>query len=744
MVYACGKEPGLTEIQQTRPGTYSVRSGKWEGVRFDVPAVKSGAKPEVTVTNAGEGWSRVRFIWQIPEAVQQDELTVAFRLPGGPDFWWAPHLAPDDGDFIAQHVFRSPALIAMSGQKAVIVVPDLDICGANEATPWFLDLEAPAKTFRLGLGRSKIVGHVQYHRAPGMILGPGKAELGFYISAHEDERTPRNPWSRVTAFLWKRWGHPLFEKGVPLTVPMDAYVQHTYNWAFNSWKDAIWQELTISGVRVGAPKFIANTTESPNYPDLMDQREFLSIWNQAWFSSLRSALGAARFARKTNDAVLREKADLTKAFALAAPMKDGLFPSVYRTEMEQAKINGVPVNRSKGWATGYWTNSNRVPGERGVTDRWYHILDSSWTALMMLRWNEEIEPDPRLVDYAKRYAEKLLSLQDAKGFFPAWIDPETLKPSDVLWNSPETAASVTFLLRLAEETGEDRFRRSALKAMDALLVEIVPGGRWEDFETYWSCNAWGREEFLGKRVPRNAIYKKNTLSMFWTAEALLESYRITKKEDYLRWGRRVLDELSMYQQAWQPPFIYIPALGGFGVMNFDGEWNDSRQSLFCELYMDYYRETGDAELFERGIAALKAGFVMMYCPENPKAKPLWEKVWPFFNEKDYGFTMENYGHGGEVNREGEGIGSFTIYDWGNGAAAEARNRVYDHYGDVYIDRVRRQGFGIDSLAVTFNGDAATIIDLANSPRNVKVVFEDGSTKEVRLEGECIVLLERRD
>ena len=103
MVYACGKEPGLTEIQQTRPGTYSVRSGKWEGVRFDVPAVKSGAKPEVTVTNAGEGWSRVRFIWQIPEAVQQDELTVAFRLPGGPDFWWAPHLAPDDGDFIAQH-----------------------------------------------------------------------------------------------------------------------------------------------------------------------------------------------------------------------------------------------------------------------------------------------------------------------------------------------------------------------------------------------------------------------------------------------------------------------------------------------------------------------------------------------------------------------------------------------------------------------------------------------------------------
>ena len=33
--------------------------------------------------------------------------------------------------------------------------------------------------------------------------------------------------------------------------------------------------------------------------------------------------------------------------------------------------------------------------------------------------------------------------------------------------------------------------------------------------------------------------------------------------------------------------------------------------------------------------------------------------------------MENYGHGGRTNPAGEGMGEFTIYDWGNGAAAEA-------------------------------------------------------------------------
>ena len=79
-----------------------------------------------------------------------------------------------------------------------------------------------------------------------------------------------------------------------------------------------------------------------------------------------------------------------------------------------------------------------------------------------------------------------------------------------------------------------------------------------------------------------------------------------------------------------------------------------------------------------GDAALRASFVMMYCPENPETRTQWEKVYPFFNEKDYGFMMENYGHGGVTNASGLGIGEFTIYDWGNGAAAEAYNRIRDH------------------------------------------------------------------
>ena len=59
-----------------------------------------------------------------------------------------------------------------------------------------------------------------------------------------------------------------------------------------------------------------------------------------------------------------------------------------------------------------------------------------------------------------------------------------------------------------------------------------------------------------------------------------------------------------------------------------------------------------------------------------------EQKWPFFNEKDYGFMMENYGHEGKAGDGGIGIGEFTIYDWGNGAASEAFEKVYAENTDI--------------------------------------------------------------
>lgn len=130
------------------------------------------------------------------------------------------------------------------------------------------------------------------------------------------------------------------------------------------------------------------------------RREFLSVWNQAWFSSLRSASGLYLHARGIGDEELLRKARLTKELALAAHMKDGIFPTVIGTENVMVEIHGEEYQRPRGWEHFFWGNSNRSPRDHGIFSDWYHVLDCSWTALLMLRWYQELEKDERLLDYA--------------------------------------------------------------------------------------------------------------------------------------------------------------------------------------------------------------------------------------------------------------------------------------------------------------------------------------------------------
>jgi len=713
--------------------TYCVVLDGEDCMQFSPPELRDYGLPLITVTEVEAGWQHIRMNWDVPQEISQDELSVRFDLAFEPDFWWAPHLAPDKDYVVAQHVFRAPALIVQDDELTLAIVPDLDVVGQRPDNPWFMDYDAIQKKMWLGMVKTEIPAHVLFKKIDGMMFAPGKVDISFFVTAYHNTGEVRNPWARVADFHWRRWGKPLYEKGEPISAPLDKYVRHTYEWAFDGWGDFVWQEFDLEGVRVGAPQFIVNISQSPNYTEPWYQREFLSIWNQAWFSSLRSASGLYRYARQTGDEELLRKARLTKELALAAPMKDGIFPTVIRTDNIMVEVDGKKYQRPKGWEHHYWTNSNRSPRDHDISSEWYHILDCSWTALLMLRWHEELETDPRLLDYARKYADRLLRLQDSDGFFPGWLHPETQEPGPVMNQTPETSMSVTFLLKLADMTGEGKYREAATRAMDAVLEEVVPQGRWEDFETYWSCCRWGRDRYLGTKIERNAMHKQNSFSMFWTAEALLATYRATGEVRYLQWGRRTLDELSMCQQVWQPPFIYVPALGGFGVMNADGEWNDSRETLFAELFLDYYRETGDPSLFERGVAALESGFIMMYCPENTVVKKMWEKVYPWFGPEDYGFTMENYGHGGRTSPEGEGMGVFTIYDWGNGAAAEAAMRILDHYGHVYVDRQRGQAFGLDKVHVRRLKGGWELENESGKEREVRIVFEDGSSRTMMVE-----------
>ena len=650
-----------------------------DAIQYDLLGIERG-KSHVKVIDNNTLYINLSF--SLKNSVQQGDWRIAVKPDFLPSFHWAPHLTPTDRNVIDQHVFRSPALIVADDHQTLILIPDLDIMQKGTPVRWYMDMDASSNTLILGMCNNHVSEHVLFERDQETTYPKGDIEIGFYLMYSDSKEVLRNPFKKPLEFMWSRWGHAAYVKGNPVKENLETYVKHTYNWAFNSWSENVWQQFELDGKKVGAPVFIVNVTQSPNYPGEINEREFRSIWNQAWFSSLRSASGLYRYARRTGNRELLAKANLTKELALSFPQRNGFFYGLIGTEMHEVEIDGKKYNRSKGWNTYYWGNSNRNPYTWNPKESPYHILDMSWTALLMLRWYDELEKDARLLAYAEDYAMALLGIQYENGFFPGWLDLKTMQPMNHLNASPETSLSVTFLLKLYELTHKEEYKRAAFKAMNAVIHEIIPVGKWEDFETYWSCSRYGSDNLVGKKVLRNNMHKQNNFSMFWTAEALLECYRLTSNKEYLDYGQRTLDELLMTQASWQPPYMYVNVLGGFGVLNADGEWNDSRESLFSELIIQYGKLLGKPEYIERGYAALKASFVMMYCTENPQTKQQWEKVHSFFASEDYGFMMENYGHGGRTNPAGEGMGEFTIYDWGNGAAAEAYNRILDKFGKI--------------------------------------------------------------
>lgn len=594
-----------------------------------------------------------------------------------PSFHWTPHLTPNDGDVVDMHVFRTPALMMGDNKRVLSCLPSVgDI--VNNDYRYFLDLNAISSKMSLGITTTKLREHIIYQNSNNLILPKGKFTFQIILLLQEENKDIKNPFRKVLSYYWQKYG----SQQINILAPYEKlikYVDRTYEWAFGNWKSQVFQSFELNGVMVGAPQFIVTVHQSPNYNKAHSIRESMSIWNQAWFSSLRSAMGTYRYAKLTNNDDLIKMANMTKELALQFKQDKGLFHSVIAVPDQLVEIDGELIRRPKDWSNYYFGNSDRNPVSRNLQTAPYHILDMSWTALYMLNWYQELDQDQRLLDYTINYAKRLLSLQDSKGYFPAWLDVKTQDILPYLTNSPESAVSATFLIKLYEITNDIRYLNSATRCLDILVTDILPTGRWEDFETYWSCSRYGSSDLVGKKVKRNDIYKQNSLSMFYLAQALMAYYKIKKDHKYLNNGLRCLDELLMLQSSFQPKYMPIPTIGGFGVMNCDGELNDSRQSLFAPLIVEYGVETKNNEYIERGYAALRASFSMMYCPENPEMMQRWQQRWPFLSSNDYGFMMENFAHEGYANSEDFGIGEFTIFDWGNGAASESYLKIDELY-----------------------------------------------------------------
>ena len=235
-------------IERTDAG-YAMSLEGADVARFSAPALTGCEAPRVEIGESGaEGWRKVRLTWDVPAPAAQDELSIRFDLGFDPELWWAPHLAPEEGYVVGQHVFRAPALIVQRGDLTLVVVPDLDLVGLRPENPWFMDYDAERRALWLGMTRTEIPVHVLFKKAPGMTFEPGTAELGFFVAAYRDRAAVKNPWSRAAAFLWSRWGRPLLAKGEPVQAPLLHYVRRAYAWAFEGWGGHVVTVPHVEGV----------------------------------------------------------------------------------------------------------------------------------------------------------------------------------------------------------------------------------------------------------------------------------------------------------------------------------------------------------------------------------------------------------------------------------------------------------------------------------------------------------------
>lgn len=380
------------------------------------------------------------FTATLQESMDIGSWWIELELRDEGTFYWSPHLSPEEGDVADRHIFRTPALIAGTKEWCIVLIPDHEQPFPNGVQP-VMDLDAPQKRLRIGLATTEPRDHTLFRETGELTLPAGDFSYRLRILTCD----PDNPFDSVLRYYDGYLVRDLEKTaGLPQLADMPTYQEHAYRWAYERWPK-VYQSFEIDGEEVGAPQFIVTAHQSPNYHKPHSIRESCSIWFQAWFHALRTAIGAALYAKRNGRPDLYEQALKTKRLALKMPLEDGLFPSVIAVPEVQKVIDGETYRLAGSWDDAYFGNSNRNPLTWDLAQSPLHLLDMSRTGIYLLDWYEQLEEDPAILDYLRPFAEKLLELQDDEGHFPAWIHQGAVLPE--LAQSPESASIATFLLR---------------------------------------------------------------------------------------------------------------------------------------------------------------------------------------------------------------------------------------------------------------------------------------------------------
>jgi len=592
-----------------------------------------------------------------------------------PDLTFAPGLKPSPFHVIGEHLFRTPVVAAQKDRLFAALMPDVESIARNHPFPLIMDLDlksgvTDAPLLSYGCCDHKVKGHVYFVHEPGASRRmPSRLSIEYdlYIDAEAplvtqgaDPRSPRG-LHRVVKYQWERYGRSWFNRtALPQTMPFEEYTKVCFPAAFSEKigdTQLGWWERTMGDKEVGG------VYAGWGYP------EGFTSW-QAWFNNLRSAYGIRFWGDKLSNEDWKQKSDKMLAMALAAPQDRGAFPSQWNNF--QKKWKGCLMQKAVGH------------------EAYYDSVDMAWKAYWLLRWHQDIKPSREILSYCKDLADFFLEKQKPSGAILNWFTKE-LEPVDVLEEAAPTAMPAWFLAEFYSVTKEKKYLDAALRAGDFLAREVIPQARYYDYEAFFSCSSKpcvnGGRDHEAMRDPHTGQPWQNTLSMQWNAELFKRLYELTGEKRYLNMGVEALDYLCLYQNVWSISFRRVAyTFGGFGVQPSDGEYLDARQSQFGCTLCDYGALLGRKDLFERGVAALRASLTLINHPLHEKNGIYLDPNYP------YGLEPENCGHGGIDHQCGR-----TGFDWGEGSGLAGVAYVMKKYGGVYIDSQNSWAVGIDGV-----------------------------------------------
>jgi hypothetical protein len=622
---------------------------------------------------AGNGLLRVttRMNGEYPDSLHSYFDRFAFSLD--PDWSYAPSI----GGFVPDAYYKAPLVMCQSAGVALGVVPDLKRLDRDDlrCCNHFISMDLPAgRLLSVGYAPAKLVAHSVYGESKLHYWQPNPDMENTYFLLLAGEAEKQQAYRKAVRLFWDQFGRPEQAYAADQQVGnTETHEQKLTLW--DQWRPVVWEEETPElWLDIPLPDgSLGGAVETLRWGPGP------SVYLSSWFNSARTAFGMALYARRTNNAGLMEMAGRTVNLALKSPGTGGAF-----------KCIAVPVREDQSvvWGAG--------DGNGGSTGEGYLGYDMSWTAYWLLKWQEAGLPHgDGILDRCRDLARFFMECQEPDGLIPTRFDKHGEVQEELSrMVKAETGPVALFLLQLYKLEPRQEYLDAARMALSFMDRSVIPSRQWYDYETFWSCSP--------RSIPYDELtgqWAANNLALSQTVEAYLLAAQITGDPRYLETGEAVLDYLLLYQQCWTHPLIggfdsKAALLGGFTTQNSDAEWSDARQSQIGNVLMDYYRETGNLEYLERGIAALRAQF-----PISPS-----ENV----AHTGYGSRPSSLQRVGPLdaippwysyNRYPDKIRGVSSFHWGTGSGMAGIEMEEEFLHDVAVDVAACRGVGVNGINV---------------------------------------------